>query len=62
MLVLNAILAVSKKLTGCSLENTPLSANNSVGGVNTGGYGYIPTVGGAGDTPRSGQLVGRFTF
>jgi hypothetical protein len=40
----------------------PLSANNSVGGVNTGGYGYIPTIGGAGDTPRSGQIVGRFTF
>jgi hypothetical protein len=40
----------------------PSSANNSVGGVNTGGYGYIATVGGAGDTPRSGQIVGRFTF
>jgi hypothetical protein len=40
----------------------PLSPNNSVGGVNTGGYGYIPTVGGAGDQPRSGQIVGRFTF
>jgi hypothetical protein len=40
----------------------PLSPNNSVGGVNTGGYGYIPTVGGAGDQPRSGQLVGRVTF
>jgi Carboxypeptidase regulatory-like domain/TonB dependent receptor len=32
------------------------------GGVLTGGYGYINTVMGAGAQPRSGQLVGRFTF
>jgi hypothetical protein len=40
----------------------PATPSNSAGGVYTGGYGYIATVGGAGDTPRSGQLVGRFTF
>jgi hypothetical protein len=32
------------------------------GGINTGGYGSVATINGAGDTPRSGQLVGRFTF
>jgi hypothetical protein len=38
---------------------TPLTTSN---GVLTGGYGYINTVAGAGAQPRSGQLVGRFTF
>jgi len=38
---------------------TPLTTS---GGVLTGGYGYINTVEGAGTQPRSGQLVGRFTF
>jgi hypothetical protein len=45
-----------------STNVNPLTPSNSVGGVNTGGYGYIPTVGGVGDSPRSGQIVGRFTF
>jgi hypothetical protein len=31
-------------------------------GLYTGGYGYMSTVGGGGDQPRTGQLVGRFTF
>ena len=31
-------------------------------GVYTGGYGYVATLAGAGSQPRSGQLVGRFTF
>jgi hypothetical protein len=31
-------------------------------GVLTSGYGFITTAGGAGDTPRNGQLVARFTF
>jgi hypothetical protein len=31
-------------------------------GVYTSGYGYINTIGGAGASPRSGQIVGRFTF
>ena len=39
--------------------NTGLSAS---GGVNTGGYGYIATVGGAGAQPRNGQIVMRFQF
>jgi hypothetical protein len=38
---------------------SPLTTSN---GVLTGGYGYINTVEGAGAQPRSGQLVGRFTF
>jgi hypothetical protein len=41
---------------------TTLSPLTSSGGVLTGGYGYINTVEGAGAQPRSGQLVGRFTF
>jgi len=40
----------------------PSSPSVIAGGVYTGGYGFIPTVGGAGATPRSGQIVGRFTF
>ena len=31
-------------------------------GVLTGGYGTLATINGAGAQPRSGQLVGRFTF
>jgi hypothetical protein len=31
-------------------------------GVITGGYGSIATVNGAGTTPRTGQIVARFTF
>jgi hypothetical protein len=30
--------------------------------VNSSGYGYVNTLNGAGAQPRSGQLVGRFTF
>jgi hypothetical protein len=31
--------------------------------VLTGGYGYVPTINGTvGGQPRTGQLVGRFTF
>jgi len=33
-----------------------------VNGVNTGGYGTIATVGGAGAVPRSGQAILRITF
>jgi hypothetical protein len=40
----------------------PATNRSAAGGVNTGGYGYIATLGGAGDTPRSGQAVARFTF
>jgi len=38
---------------------SPLVTSN---GILTSGYGYINTVEGAGTQPRSGQLVGRFTF
>jgi hypothetical protein len=48
-------------------STTPLNANAFVqGGAGTGGlsqgFGYVSFLNGAGDTPRSGQLVARFTF
>ncbi|MBV9505173.1 MAG: TonB-dependent receptor [Acidobacteriia bacterium] len=61
-------LFLSMPLTGSSSPNTPtLNANpaslpTTVGGVYNYGYGYIATIGGAGAQPRSGQIVGRFTF
>jgi hypothetical protein len=39
---------------------TPI-VRNSLGQI-TSGYGFINLTGGAGATPRSGQLVARFTF
>jgi hypothetical protein len=45
-----------------TLSANPLTPATAVGGVYTGGYGYISTLGGAGAVPRSGQIVGRFTF
>ncbi len=41
---------------------TPYTAVAASQGVNTGGYGTIATVGGAGAQPRNGQLVARFQF
>jgi hypothetical protein len=42
---------------------TPGSATPCVAGSSlTGGYGYITTAGGAGATPRAGQIVARFRF
>ena len=44
---------------------TPTAHGNSLGatsGLLSGGYGYVNWVQGAGATPRSGQLVARFTF
>jgi hypothetical protein len=38
---------------------TPVTAAS---GVNTGGFGYVNTVEGAGAQPRNGQIVARFTF
>jgi hypothetical protein len=35
---------------------------NGVTGLLSGGYGYVNWLGGAGALPRSGQIVGRFTF
>ena len=45
-----------------SSSANPTTPSNTAGGVYTGGYGFISTLGGAGDTPRSGQIVARFTF
>jgi hypothetical protein len=47
--------------------SAPTATNPSLGlsasnGVNTGGFGSVATVNGAGDAPRSGQAVMRFTF
>jgi hypothetical protein len=41
---------------------TIFSPLTSSAGVLNGGYGYIQTLQGFGAQPRSGQLVGRFTF
>jgi hypothetical protein len=41
---------------------SPATQVASAGGVNTSGYGTIATLAGAGATPRSGQIVARFTF
>jgi hypothetical protein len=40
----------------------PASVTTQAGGVLTGGYGVIATLGGAGAQPRQGQVVARFTF
>jgi hypothetical protein len=44
---------------------TPTVRANTLGGTSnllSAGYGYVNWVGGAGALPRSGQIVGRFTF
>jgi hypothetical protein len=38
-----------------------LTTKNTLGQL-TGGFGYVNTVNGAGTTPRTGQIVARFTF
>jgi hypothetical protein len=58
-------LFLSMPLTGTAspaLSANPLTPATSNGGVYTGGYGYIPTIGGAGAVPRNGQIVARLTF
>jgi len=40
---------------------TPVSYNNP-GGALSSGYGFVNTFNGQGTTPRSGQLIARFTF
>jgi hypothetical protein len=43
--------------------NLPITTTTSAGNVlNNTGFGSVATLNGAGATPRSGQLVGRFTF
>jgi hypothetical protein len=59
--IFNRLFLSAPAIGGTSAVN-PATALSSAGGVLTGGYGYLATVGGVGDTPRSGQLVGRFTF
>jgi hypothetical protein len=41
---------------------SPTTAITTSGGVNSGGYGSVATIGGVGATPRNGQIVARFTF
>jgi hypothetical protein len=58
-------LFLSMPLTGTNspaLSANPSNPPTSAGGVYTGGYGYVATLGGAGANPRSGQIVARFTF
>jgi hypothetical protein len=57
-------LFLSMPLTGTAsptLSANPSNPPTSAGGVYTGAYGYIQ-IGGAGASPRSGQIVARFTF
>ncbi|MBV8732871.1 MAG: hypothetical protein JO336_23940, partial [Acidobacteriia bacterium] len=54
-------------VTGPYTIFTPVTTSNpaACGGTsacNSGGFGYVNTVEGAGAQPRSGQIVGRFTF
>jgi hypothetical protein len=58
-LFLTTPLAGTSSPTASANPSTPSA---TAGGVYTGGYGYIATLGGAGSSPRSGQIVARFTF
>ncbi len=49
-------------LSAPSATNPSLSTLTFTQGVATGGFGSVATVNGAGDQPRSGQAVMRFTF
>ena len=51
-------------LTTGSVATPTARANslNGVGGLLSGGYGYVNWVGGAGALPRSGQLIAKFQF
>jgi len=46
---------------GGATPATP-AANGNPGGALSGGYGFVNTLNGIGTQPRTGQLVGRFTF
>jgi hypothetical protein len=55
---------LSQPATG-AITSAPVISNNLNTGfanVYSAGYGSIATIGGAGAQPRSGQLVGRFSF
>jgi hypothetical protein len=57
-------LFLSAPTTGTT-TTAPAYTNNATtdnANVLSGGYGYIATLNGAGTQPRTGQLVGRFTF
>ena len=44
-------------------QNTGTAAAfNNPGGALSAGYGFVNTLNGAGTTPRTGQLVAKFTF
>ena len=44
-----------------SIQNTNPYPNGAPGALSS-GYGFVNFLNGAGDQPRSGQLVARFTF
>jgi len=46
---------------GTTNPTTPAAHNNPNNGLSD-GYGFVPYINGAGDTPRSGQVVMRLTF
>jgi hypothetical protein len=47
---------------GMGTNSTTLPAYNNPNGALSAGYGFVNTVNGAGTTPRTGQLIARFTF
>jgi hypothetical protein len=60
--VFNRLLLSMPSVGGFGNVN-PATVPSSSGGVNTGGYGYIATVGGVTAVPpRSGQIIARFNF
>jgi Carboxypeptidase regulatory-like domain len=53
--------AATTSTTGATFSN-PFPGSAAATGALNGGYGFVNTLNGAGTTPRSGQLVARFTF
>jgi hypothetical protein len=49
-------------LSAPSATNPQATTTKNGFGLLTGGYGYVNTVNGVGTSPRTGQLVARFTF
>src|SRR5258708_37918924 len=45
-----------------ALSASPSTPSTTTGGVYTGGYGYLATIGGAGAVPPNRPSVGRVTF
>jgi len=53
---------LSAPAVGGFTNTNPATAIQAAGGIVTGGYGSIATIGGAGAQPRTGQVIARFTF